>query len=494
MAQIEISNKSLFAETGTTGLPAFNGRYAERYSPELQGPEGINRMALILRREPAAFVVNHVVTLTAQQATWTATPASDAPADRAAATFVDQCLADMSHSFWKAVEFALTSQALGFADLYIVYKRRAGRNPKSDQPSSNFNDGLIGLRKLAIRRQETIDEWDIDENGSPRAMIQIDPSTGRRMPPVPIERLLHFVGGNDRGSWEGVGWLEPAYDRRHIIQSLEIIYGVGQQRAFVGLPVFKYTAKPDTDSRLMVEKMLKALVVNEQAYVTYPGQVGEFSLLTVTNANAAELRENINQQRWEIQLLGLAHYLRLGSTASGSQALANPLLDLFRAGVNAINANVADVFNRHLIPRLFALNPSLSDGITDLPKLTPSSVSHLGPEVIQWIGSIQTFLSAAAPEDSLWLRSLIGMPKEVTIVKPPTKKEPDKTVDSEDDADDDTPKDETLDDGEDTQASAPLTSIELLHMQTATAEFAKAAIYLQRNVHAQPHRTSPILG
>ncbi len=144
-------------EMGVTGVPSFNGREADRYLTELQGPEGVQTMARILRREPAAYTVQNAIRLTARQAKWKSVSATDAAGDRRAAEFVEQCLGDMSHTLWKAVSFALSCQAFGFADLHIVYKRRSGPVARGSSPSSLFNDGLVGLRKLAIRRQETID-------------------------------------------------------------------------------------------------------------------------------------------------------------------------------------------------------------------------------------------------------------------------------------------------------------------------------------------------
>ena len=95
-------------EMGVTGVPSFNGREADRYLTELQGPEGVQTMARILRREPAAYTVQNAIRLTARQAKWKSVPATDAPGDKRAAEFVEQCLEDMSHTLWKAVSFALS--------------------------------------------------------------------------------------------------------------------------------------------------------------------------------------------------------------------------------------------------------------------------------------------------------------------------------------------------------------------------------------------------
>lgn len=406
----ESQAKNFFVEVGSTGVPNWNGRYADRYLEVLQGPLGIQQMAKILRTEPAAYTPHNAVLLTAKQATWKGAGASDKPADRRAAEFLDQCIDDMSKSWSTTVQFALSGLPFGFSDLYIVFKRRLGRIPPGGLPTSKFNDQLIGIRKLAIRRQETIDHWETDENGDPKEMVQTDPITGKFYPPVPIDRLLHFRFGDDRGAWEGLGWLELAYKPYHMIQNLEIIYGIGQQRAHVGLPVFGYKSKPDADTKATVNTIGRNLVVNEQQYVTYPQEIVDFKLETVNNPNAAETRMMIQQLRWEIMSLMLAQFLRLGSTETGAKAVADPMLDLFRNFVNAANLEVANIMNDHLVPRLMRVNPSIAGGLTDYPRLIPSPVTSLPVPVLTFLDSISRFLATAGQEDSDWLRSMVQMP------------------------------------------------------------------------------------
>jgi hypothetical protein len=462
-------------EQGVTGVPSFNGREADRYLTELQGPEGIQTMARILRREPAAYTVQNAIRLAARQATWKTVPATDAPGDQRAAEFVDQCLEDMSHTLWSSLSFALSCQAFGFADLHVVYKRRSGSITNGSKPASLYNDGLVGIRKLAIRRQETIDSWERDENGGPQAMIQVDPSTGRRLPPVSIDRMLHFIGGDDRGSWEGIGWLEPAYKIWHMIQGFEIIYGIGAQRSFVGVPTFKYVNRPDAESIRMVREMGRKLTIGENQFIEYPGAVVEFSLQSVTNGNAGELREQIKELRWQMLMLGLVQFLQLGNSGSGSRALADPLITMFKSAIDAANDEVADVLNRHLIPRLFSLNPSLAKNITQLPKIVPSRVNALGSEVLSFLGGIQSFLVGAPNDDALWLRKIVGMPETEANSDPLGQPVTDPQ----------SPMDTTGDLPVDASLSSPLSSRELARMRTATREFSKAADIFERVFYAQ---------
>ena len=191
----------IFEEKGTSGVQQWAGRLQERYLASLQVAAGIAKMAEILHKEPAAFTAHRMMLLTGGRSMWSAFPASDKnAADQKAADFLAENLEDMSHHLSKSINFAMSAQAFGFSDLEIVMKRRDGPEPSGNRATSKYSDGLVGLRKLGPRRQETVDHWKQDPAGGYQEMVQIDPNTYTEIP-IPIEKLLHFIGGDDRGSW-----------------------------------------------------------------------------------------------------------------------------------------------------------------------------------------------------------------------------------------------------------------------------------------------------
>ena len=399
----------MMKEVGIAGAPEFYGRFSERYSTKLQGSSGVQLMAEVLRREPSAYSLHNAVLLTAQRSAWKVLPATDSSQDREAADFLSSCMGDMSNTWFNFIKFALSSVPFGFADVNIVFKRRLGRNPKGKLPQSNFNDGAVGLRKLAPRRQETVDKWEFDDNGGAQALIQRHPSTGQTIP-IPIQNIIHFISGDDRGGWEGLGWLEPGYNLAHLIWNLEIFAGIGWQRSLVGVPTFTYMERPNTTDKTALENMLKGLIVNKNQYVTVPGFLGEFKLITVENTNADSLLSHISQLRWEMLMLGLGTYLRLGSTVSGSRALSFPLIEMFRIGVNGNLDVIRDTLNAYLVPKIFTANADRFGNLEQYPKFEHSTVLDLPPEVLDNLIPIQSFLMTSDEEDQRWLRDLVTMP------------------------------------------------------------------------------------
>ena len=68
----------------------------------------------------------------------------------------------------------------------IVYKRRSGRtgNPKTN---SKYDDGLIGWRKLPIRSQDSLYQWEYDDEDNLIGMTQMPPPNFG-LYTIPLER------------------------------------------------------------------------------------------------------------------------------------------------------------------------------------------------------------------------------------------------------------------------------------------------------------------
>ena len=478
-------------EQGVTGVAIWNGRPTERYLSSLQGSAGIEKFAEMLRKEPSAFTANRLVELTARQAKWNVIPADDTPADRDAAEFLKSCINDMSHSFDIAVIDALSAQWYGFSLAEIVWKRRNGRKINQGGVTSAYNDGLVGIRKLAIRRQETVNEWLLDANGGVQGVKQRDPVSSREIT-IPIDKMLHFIVIHDRGNPEGLALAEVVYKTWHQLENYEILDGVSAERAFIGLPVFSWLQEPQPSDQAAVEALGRGLALNEQAYVSLPGTMVDFKLVSITNANADALRAKINVLRWEIVGVVFGNYIRLGTTDTGNRSLGETLVDAFTRGVDAVLKDIADVFNMHLVPRLFAANPSFK--VEQYPRLQPSQVTKLPLSVLQYLTGMQEWFLAAPPEDNLWLRELLGMPyvplkpepPEPEVVEVPVAPEPEDAGETEDTPEDDTEdQDEGEDDGEEAQGQERqevLTSDELALLNRVADELVKANTWLKETV------------
>lgn len=399
-------------ELGTTGLLQWNGLVEEAYLAELRYPAAYTKFNEMRRRAPTIASLLNAVKLLARTTRVTVEPGGTSEADKRAAEFVEQNIDDMSITLPDVVEDLLSAVPFGWAWSEIVYKRRAG---PAAAVASKYDDGAIGWRKFAPRRQSSFEKWRFDESGGVQGLYQSarnDLKLSQRY--IPINKSIHFTADRDMGNPEGMSVLEAAYEPWHFVKNLQIINGIGFERAFVGLPVFTYgtpenSYKPSDDDKALVARIGKQLRVDEKAYITLPGEIG-FRLETVSNTNATSLLDTVKYYSIQMLMIVLADFIALGTVASGgSYALGTDKSELFLMGVDGWLDKVMGVLNRFAIPRLFAYNNF--DGITDYPQLTHSSVQKPNlPALASYVQSLAAYITPDALLEAE-LRRMANLPE-----------------------------------------------------------------------------------
>ncbi len=378
-------------EAGSEGLQRWNGQVSETYLSKLQWPGAYAVYDEMRRRDPTLRSVLNAVRLLSRQAVWTVEPGGDTDDDRDAAKFLESCLEDMSHTVSDFVDDVLTFLPFGWASAEIVYKRRP--------------DGRIGWRKLAPRRQSTLARWEFDAEGGLQGWYQSAAPEYREVY-LPIEKLLHFVAERDGNNPEGLSLFESAYEPWYFVKNLQIISGIGWQRAFVGLPVFEYEERPSDADKAAVAAIAKGLHVGAQQYVSVPPKV-RFRLETVTNSNAGELLNTIRMYRVMMTQMVLADFIWLGAGESGSWSLGSDKSALFLIAVNGYLDRIAAVWNRYGVSRLFDVNDF---SVSERPRIVHSDARKFR------LGELGAFISQIAQyiplydSDATWLRTQAGLP------------------------------------------------------------------------------------
>ena len=182
-----------FMEIGSSGLVQYGGKVQEDFLRQLQGRQGVANYREMADNDPVVGAVIHAIEMLMRSVDWSV-DASDVNDEQAIqyAEFVAGCMQDMSQSWDDTLSAILSFLTYGFSVHEIVYKRREGQD--SDSPSK-FNDGLIGWKKLPIRGQSTIYDWDIDANGGINGVTQqqvLGETFGRNNVFIPIEKMLLF--------------------------------------------------------------------------------------------------------------------------------------------------------------------------------------------------------------------------------------------------------------------------------------------------------------
>ena len=337
------------------------------------------------------------------------------------AEFMQQVLEDMSSSWADTLTEILTALEYGYAPLEITYKLREGSDKLAENPgqASRYDDGLICIRKLALRAQETVLEWIFDEEGGIQGLVQSAPPNYLRVE-LPIQKLLLFRTTTEKNNPEGRSMLRSAYLDWFFTARLIEIAAIGAERDLAGLPIARIPGEnlQDPTSTVPAEyrKMVENLRVDEQAGIVIPSDVDpetkvplyDVSLLASGGAKAVDIKALIERHESRTAMVLGAEWLLIGTQEVGARSLADSKMDMFTMAIEGTMDAICDVINRHLVPRLFALNGWPLDY---LPTLKHGSVSK--SEVTATMEMLKGLTAAGAdvfPDETL-VKHFYGMLK-----------------------------------------------------------------------------------
>lgn len=414
-----------FRELGLTGLNMSIGQVTEEFLPRLKGKELLKTMTEMKDNDPICGAILFAVHMLVRAVEWRGTPA-DLESEEALrwATFLDECLLDMSSGWEDVLTQVLSMLPYGHSVHEIVYKRRNGDSDDPEQ-RSKYDDGLIGWRKLPIRGQDTIDRWVLDDQGGIRGIVQMSPPDYRERP-IPIEKLLLFRTATYKNNPEGRSILRNAYRPWYFKSKIENIEGIGIERDLAGLPVgwvppewLDVNAAPEQKATVAaIHNIVKNLKRDQIEGVLFPLQYDQngnkmvdLTLMSTGGKRQFDTDSIIGRYDQRIALTVLADFILLGHEKVGSFNLGVTKVDLFSAALGAWLDAIAEVMNLHAIPRLMKLNgvpPEL------WPTLQHADVQRIDLEVLgTFIERIARAGAPLFPDDRLenQLRLLANLPE-----------------------------------------------------------------------------------
>lgn len=399
---------SIFKEQGATGLKRQGGYVDEEFLPQLRGRKAMAIYREMSDNDPIVGALMFAIKRLLYNVEWRPEPAGKTRDDANAAKLVETCLEDMSTPWSVFISEALSMLVYGYSWHEIVYKRRGGLWATDPRHRSKFSDGLVGWRKIPIRSQDTMQRWVFDESGDVRAMIQMAPPRYKLIA-LPIERSLLFRFDEAKGNPEGRSLLRNAYRPWFMKKRLEEIEAVGVERDLAGLPIMSLPvemmrAQAGSDAHRAVQeykKMVKGVRRNEQEGLVLPVAYDQdtnqplykFELLGGGGARQFNTDGIIQRYEQRILMTVLADFIMVGHESSGSYSLHVDKTGIFRTALNSIAQSIADVINRHAIPRLFSANGWKP---ASLPKIVPSDVDS--PD----ISVLAQFMTAMASNGVTW--------------------------------------------------------------------------------------------
>ena len=409
-------------ELGTSGLRRSGGFVHEEFLTQLRGKRGLLVYREMADNDPVIGSILYAIEKVILRLEWRVDPFDDSEAAKSQAEFIDECLEDMSDSWDQTLASILSMLVYGFSFHEIVYKIRGG-DSNDPKRTSKYSDGKIGWRKLAIRSQETLNNWMMDEDGGLQGFRQMDP-TGGGFREIPIDKGLLFRTNVNKSNPEGRSLLRNSFRPWYYKRRIEEIEAIGIERDLAGLPVAKvppeYLSSGATAAQQSVLANITNIVQNikrnEQEGVIFPLMYDEngkemFSLELLSSGGSRQFDTDkvISRYDQRIAMSVLSDFILLGHEAVGSFALGSQKMDLWTMSVDAIAKSISEVMNQYAIPRLIALN-GMDSELT--PYLSYGQISHVDlGELADYVQKL-TASGAMMPDANLeaYLREQVSLP------------------------------------------------------------------------------------
>lgn len=408
------------AELGSTGLKRSGGLVLEEYLPQLRGTQG-HKVYEEMGTEPLIGGVLLAMREVVARLPWAfIPPPNPSPEEVEQARFVTECWEDMSQPWDTTLSGIMSMIQYGWSYHEVVYKYRRGAS-ENPQEHSRFNDGRIGWRGFAIRSQDTLMRWEMDDTGRTLGMWQRD-QYGKR-PPVllPMNRCLLFRTDETKDNPEGRSMLRGAYRPWWYKKRIEEIEAVGVERDLAGLP-FAYvppewfggaTVHPNL---AIVKRALIDTRRNEADGIVLPSifdeqnnRLLEFKLLSTGGTRQFNTNEIVARYNTAVATSMLMDFMTMGHEGVGSYALGAAKISMWQLVIEAIAKSIAAVINQHAVPRLMRANGWTPDRMPELTygDVATADLTVLG-QFLQQMVTAGILLPDAALEN--YIRELLNLP------------------------------------------------------------------------------------
>ena len=408
-------------EVGRIGQRRYGGVFYEEFLPELRGRRGVEAFHEMAENDDIVGAILFAIEMLVKQAEWTIEPGGASQKDREAAEFVKSCMDDMQDTWIDTISEILSFLTYGWSLHEIVYKRRMGKT-KDPRTRSKYVDGLIGWQKLPIRAQETLYQWEYDENDNLIGMTQ-QPPPSFEMFTIPMNKALLFRTKSRKDNPEGRSILRNAYRSWYFKRRIQEIEGIGIERDLAGLPVIKAPAdlniwdKDDPDMttiRTSLEALVKNIRRDQSEGVVLPDGY-TLELLSTGGTRQFDTNAIIDRYDSRIAMTVLADFILLGHQQVGSFALSSDKTELFAMAIGAYLDIICETFNNKGIPALIDINGDHFKGITDYPVMTHGDIEDVDVTAVASYIKDMVGIGVLIPDDGLedYIRRVGRLPSRV---------------------------------------------------------------------------------
>ena len=365
-------------ETGHIGLKSINGAIIEEANKVFRYPMFL-KVVNEMRTDPTVAAALNVYRMMMTRVDWTVRPPAGASeTEKQRAEFAQSCMDDMEGSWKQVISEVITYLDYGFSVQEKVFRRRLTRN------GSKHNDGLVGIRKIAPRSQDTIRHWNFSDDG--RELLSVSQSllniengarymaTAHKNGMITIDRdkFLLFSVDSVKGNPEGKSLLKSVYLPYKQLTMLkdQLLLGIAKDLAavpIVFLPpeLMDAEAAPEKKAAYQAyQTLVNNVAAGTQRGIVMPmmydpeskGQMFDFKLLEAKGSSKFDIPLIIKQLQNDILVALSCDVITAGTDFQGSFSIKDTKTNLCAMAVEHRLNEVRDVLNNDLLVQLYALN------------------------------------------------------------------------------------------------------------------------------------------
>jgi hypothetical protein len=419
-------------EQGILGLRTSNKRILEETQRAFRYPEFISTVNA-MRNNPTVGAAMNVYRMMISRVKWDVQAPKGADDKLIARTeLVRSMMNDMDGSWSTFIESVIPYLEYGFAINEIVLRRRLKRN------GSKHNDGLVGIKKLAPRSQDTITGWIFSDDGQDLVKVEqsianvenphryrnrVNPETGKLE--IDREKFLLFSASATKGNPEGNSIYKNiylAFKQLSLLQDQELIGVAKDVQGILKIAIPPRYLDPDASPEdqaavAAFQQIIDNYNAGTQRGLLVPNMIDPESKLPLFTYELMESKGGakydteaiIRRLQGDILSALSVDILKLGAEGTGSFSLAESKSSVLALAIDYRLREIAQVLNSHLMRLIFEVN---GWDTASLPEFIYSDIEEVSLE--EFSKAIQRIFSTSAIEVDRQVmnrvREVIGVP------------------------------------------------------------------------------------
>lgn len=363
--------RTSFTQLGSHGLYKPAGLIYDDINKDLNGLQGFAKYRELADNSAVAGACLLAIETLIRKVPWSVEPGDHSVEEQYRAQAIESMFHDMSNTWADTVTEILTMLVFGFSWLECVYKIRRGPKETDRKYNSKYSDGLIAWRKWVLIPQETLWEWEFDDEGAVSAMHQRAPDDFGTVRKIPIDKSLLFRTKTTKNNPQGKSLLRSAIHPWTSVKRIMEYEGIGIERDLTGLPLAKVPPEildpnaPQEDKTQLeyIKKVVQNVRQNSLAGIIFPlayddkgKPLYEFDLISTGGMKQFDTGKIIERYERRIAMAMLADFVMMGHERVGSLALSKDKVTLVGRLIAALVEGIAAIINQHAITRIYDLN------------------------------------------------------------------------------------------------------------------------------------------